>query len=141
MVAGKMMKILLSSEKGSIAVILCLLLPVFISIAGLCIDGELLLYNKAKIGSATKLAAISATAFYTVNEDGSIAINESEGYAAASQVLQDNFAGAQIDSFDVNQNKCTVEAEADVNYIFLRILGINKTTVSESYTAQRNLSP
>jgi Flp pilus assembly protein TadG len=132
------MKKIICSGKGSMAIILCLLFPIIISILGLSIDGGFLLYNKAKLSSSTKFASISATAFYTV-ENGVAKINSLQGGSAAYRVLQYNFQDARIKSFIAINNECTVESEADVTFFFIRIIGIKEKTISESYTAHRDL--
>lgn len=125
-------------EKGSAAVFFCLLLPVILAIAGMCIDGSYLLYKKAELGSATKFAAISATAFYHT-ENGRIIIDSDPAEGAAETTLKKNCTDAWINQFTIQENECTVDSALVVTFFFVRIFGIHDTRINESYSACRRL--
>ena len=126
----------LKNNKGNIIILLCMGLPLLIAIAGMCIDGGLLMYYEAKLMAATKLAAISASSHYTANE-GKVIINGKE--SDADEVLSKNFNGAKIQDsgFILDGNKVTVNTEVKIDFAFMKIFNINNTIIHESYTVTR----
>ena len=131
------MKYKFKNNKGNMLVLVCAALPVFIGIIGVCLDGSLVIYNQTKLMAATKFAALSASSYNTVIEEKTI-INATEDQARSA--LVENFSGATLRSFSINsasKNKCTVIAETDVNFVFMKVFGINSKKISESYTVTR----
>ncbi|MFT8349075.1 TadE/TadG family type IV pilus assembly protein [Clostridium saccharoperbutylacetonicum] len=131
------MKPTLKNNKGNMLVLVCVALPVFIGIAGICLDGSLAIYYQTKLMAATKFAAISASSHnYVVS--GKTVINATQDQAEAA--LKENFGAAKLRSFSINQsskNKCTLVAETEVNFVFVKIFGVNSKKISESYTVTR----
>lgn len=137
------MKLSLNSNKGFIAVLICMMLPVIIALLGICIDGGILLYYDARLMSAAKFAAISATAFYDVTDGKAVlqGVNDSgPAFDAAKNALKMNFIDAQLYKFEINNTKkseCTVKAKVNVDFFFAKIFHVDGTTIEEEYTAER----
>lgn len=132
---------LFRSNKGYTMVFVALMMPVIVAIMGFSIDGGLLLYYKAKLTTATKFAAISATSDYTV-VGGQLQINEADNFARSA--LEANLNDISLVDFDFKvtpskKNECTLKASIEVPFVFMKILKINSTIITESYTAERNL--
>lgn len=131
------MKYNLKNNKGNMLVLVCAALPVLIGIIGVCLDGSLLVYYQTKLMAATKFAAVSASSYNKVIS-GKTIITATEDKAKSA--LIENFSQAKLRSFSINstsKNKCTVIAETDVNFVFMKMFGINSKKLSESYTVTR----
>lgn len=129
------MKYNFKSNNGSILILVSILLPILISAVGICIDGVLVSYYQTRLMVATKLAAVSATSYYTLEGD-SIKINVTND--KVKELLTTNFKDAKLKKLTIDsKNKCTVESEVDVNFVFMKIFGINSKTLFERYTATR----
>lgn len=128
------------NNKGNVLVLLCAGFTTLIGFSGICVDGSMLTYQKSKLMAATKLAAVSSSAHYTV-DNGNITINASE--SDAQYILTKNYNGSTTSndkgkSFEIDGNKVTVRSKANVNFAFVKIFGINSTNIYESYTATRS---
>lgn len=134
------MKVKLREDKGgNILVLVSVLLPVLLACIGMCLDGSLLIYYQSRLMTATKIAAVSASSDYEIDDKGNTKIRASSDFV--KDVLKENFKEAKLRNFTINEsakNKCTVEAEVEVNFTFMKIFNINSKTISESYTAERN---
>ncbi|NLD50602.1 MAG: hypothetical protein GX660_25960 [Clostridiaceae bacterium] len=136
----------LRNENGHTAAFMCISMPLIIAVLGVCIDGSLLLYYKARLMTATKLAAVSATSFYEIENDQLI-IDLLSAEDAALRTLGQNFESAVMTRFEIDsveKNTCTVDAQVEVPFYFLRMLeafgsGITHKTLMESYTASRSI--
>lgn len=131
------MKYILKNKSGNILILVCITLPIFIAMLGMCLDGSLVLYYQTRLMAATKFAAISASANYKVVGDKTI-INATQGQVV--DALKTNFNEANLRSFTINsssKNKCTVVAETNVEFVFMKIFGLKNKTLSESYTVTR----
>lgn len=131
------MKCNLKNNKGNILVLVCAVLPVLIGVVGVCLDGSLVIYYETKLMAATKFAAVSASSNYDIIKEKTV-INATEDQVKTA--LNENFNEAKLRSFSINsasKNKCTVIAETNVNFVFMKIFGINSKTLSESYTVIR----
>jgi Flp pilus assembly protein TadG len=127
-------------KKGYAAILLVLLLPIIIMIMGICIDIGNMVYCEAKLMSAVKFAAISASSNYTVSNNQVIITDEQQDFVQTC--LTKNYEGAMSKTFTVDavkKNQCTVEATAEVKFYFLTIIKINSETIDQSYTVTRNL--
>lgn len=131
------MKHKLKGNKGNVLVVVCVALPVLMGVIGICLDGNLVIYNQTKLMAATKFAAISASSNNKiVNEKTIITATEDQ----ARNALLENYDQAKLRSFTISEtskNKCTVVAETEVNFVFMKIFGINSKKLSESYTVTR----
>ncbi len=137
------LKYFVKSQKGITAILIAVAMPFIISVVGLCVDGGYLLYSKAKLMGATKFAAISATSYYTL-EDDAIVLDYNKCSSAADNMLAINYKGSKRIGFDIDSSDepkkivCTVEAQADVPVFFMKIFGVKSTPIKEGYTAERD---
>lgn len=135
------MRDIVENNKGFVSVFFCISLPLIIAIMGFCIDGSLLLYYDARLMTATKFASISATSYYDIIDD-KLVINATDAEDAAILALDENFEDAKLVNFTVDsdsQNECTVKAEVEVPFFFMKIFGVKAKVISESYTSSRNI--
>ncbi len=138
---------LLRNRNGHSAIFLCIAMPLIIAVLGICIDGSLLLYYKARLMTATKLAAVSATSFYDI-EDEQLAIDYASAEDVALRTLYQNFEDAVMTAFEVDnaqKNSCRVDAQVEVPCYFMSIMEafgfeVAQKTLVESYTARRSIS-
>ena len=129
----------INNNKGYVAIIFCFIMPVIIAILGICIDGSMIFYYQARLMTATKYAAISATTSNT-KEDGNLIIIKDESFV--ERALEKNFDLAQIEGFIIDstqKNKCTLNTKAEIKLFFIPLIMENYKTITihESYTAQR----
>lgn len=128
----------MNRKKGYAAILVCAMLPILIIIMGICIDIGDILYCEAKLMTATKLAAISASSNY-INNKGSLEIVEDDGFTQAC--LSENYAGSRLVNFQIDgdkKNECTIVGSAEVKCYFLNIIGVSSKTIKQSYTITRN---
>jgi uncharacterized membrane protein len=140
------------SNKGFAMAFICAALPIFLAIAGLVIDcGTIMLY-KARLMTAVKFAAISATSNYYEHE-GELLIRDDEDFV--EEALHKNFKDARLTGFYIDpdengeRNVCQVKASAEAPLFFIPLLkeiyedseSIEKEiTISESYIARRSIN-
>ena len=125
------------NNKGNALILVSIILPILIMVIGVCLDGSLVLYSQSKLMAATKFAALSASSHNKVIEDKTI-INATEDEAKSA--LLANYDKAKLKKFTIDEsskNKCTVVAEVKVNFVFMKMFGINSKTINESYTVTR----
>lgn len=126
-----------NNNKGNILILVSIILPVLIMVIGVCLDGGLVMYSQSKLMAATKFAALSASSHNKVIEDKTI-INATESQVKSA--LIENYDKAKLKKFTIDEsskNKCTVVADVEVNFMFMKMFGINSKTISESYTVTR----
>lgn len=125
------------NNKGNILVLFCIILPILLGAIGICLDGSLLVYNQTRLMAATKFAAVSASSYNKVVQ-GKTIINATE--SKVNSALTENFSEARLRNFSINEaskNKCTVIGEVKVNFVFMKMFGVESKTISESYTVTR----
>lgn len=127
------------NNRGYTTVLVCALIPLIIIVLGLCIDGTFIYYSQAKLMTATKYAAISATTLYREENDEIIIIEDRDFIRAC---LKKNYDVAELDNFyidEIDKNKCTLTTKAEIPLYFLPLLLKDKRSIllHESYTAQR----
>lgn len=127
----------IKNNKGNVLVILGFMWMFIIFIVGMCVDGSFVMYYQSRLMAATKIAAVSTSTHYNINKKGKIIINGTDNDAL--EALNANYKDAQLDgSAQIAGNTCTIKTKANVDFIFMKILGINSTTIYESYKATRN---
>jgi len=126
----------LKDNKGNVMILVCIALTTLIAIAGMCLEGGLLIYSKSKLMAATKLAAVSTSSYYVVG-NGDVTITGSQN--DAKNILSVNYAEAKLSDggFKLNGNKVTINTEVKINFVVMKIFNINNATIHESYTATR----
>lgn len=129
----------LLKNNGYTAVIVALTMPVLIAILGICLDGGVLLYFDLKLSTAVKFAAISATSVNMQNGDD-LEITADSSFV--QRVLSKNLNESELADFSIDElakNRCCVAATYEVQFVFIRIIGIDRKVLYESYTAERNI--
>lgn len=136
------------NNKGFVMAFICVALPIFLAMAGLMIDCGSIMFYKARLMTAVKFAAISATSNYEV-VDEQIVLRDNVSFV--EEALHKNFQEANLTNFAIDpdeNNLCTVEANAEVPLFFIPAFkeifedsedGIEKKIIiSESYIARRS---
>lgn len=132
---------MLKDKKGYSTALLTLLLPVIICVLGFAIDGGLAIYRANELSSAVKIAAISTTSIYEVDDSGGYILTAD--FDEVQDILEMNMEGAVLMSLSVDENtsgKCTVEGCYYVDFVFMKMFGIKGKTVTSSFTARRGSS-
>ena len=131
----------LRNKKGYSTALLALLLPVLICVLGFAVDGGLIIYRTNELSSAVKLAAISATSIYEIDDEGEYRLTASAN--DVQELLNTNMDGAVLKLFSIDMEasgRCTVEGSYRVDFVFMKLFGIEGKTVTSSFTARRGRS-
>ena len=131
----------LRNKKGYSTALLALLLPVLICVLGFAIDGGLIIYRTNELSSAVKIAAISATSIYEIDDEGEYRLTASAN--DVQELLNTNMDGAVLKLFSIDMEasgRCTVEGSSHVDFVFMKLFGIEGKTVTSSFTARRGRS-
>lgn len=129
------------NKKGYSTALLALLLPVLICVLGFAVDGGLIIYRTNELSSAVKLAAISATSIYEIDDEGEYRLTASAN--DVQELLNTNMDGAVLKLFSIDMEasgRCTVEGSYHVDFVFMKLFGIEGKTVTSSFTARRGRS-
>ena len=132
---------ILRNKKGYSTALLALLLPVLICVLGFAVDGGLIIYRANELSSAVKIAAISATSIYDIDDEGEYRLTASDN--DVQEILNTNMDGAVLNFFSIDTEitgSCTVEGSYHVDFVFMKIFGIEGKTVTSSFTARRGRS-
>lgn len=133
----------LRRKKGYALIFICILMPIIIAIMGLCVDVGVILYYEARLMSATKFAALSASSNYVVVNKKIMIVEDQQAFV--NNVLTTNFSDAQLVSFKVSgpkkeKYKCTVTTKTEVPLFFVGAIGLQKSKeIKEQYVAERRL--
>ena len=128
-------KKLYRDEKGAAAVLLSVFMLVLLALAGLVLDGGLLMYSRTRLEAAAEAAAMATIKAYDKElweKEGIVEINPIEAENYAKQYLELNLAKAQIEDVRVNplkKNEVIVTAKLEVEMVFMRGFGIEKKVV------------
>lgn len=132
---------ILRNKKGYSTALLALLLPVLICVLGFAVDGGLIIYRANELSSAVKIAAISATSIYDIDDEGEYRLTASDN--DVQEILNTNMDGAVLNYFSIDteiNGSCTVEGSFHVDFVFMKLFGIEGKTVTSSFTARRGRS-
>ncbi|WP_026701270.1 TadE/TadG family type IV pilus assembly protein [Salibacterium aidingense] len=129
------MKDVLKREEGFVAPFVALMIPVFIALCGLLVDGGLLAANHIKLSGAVDAAAHGALDSYDETaweEDDEIELQASEARNLAVHYLHENHPEARIDLFQSDSHSVYVEASAPSPLFFMKIAGFNEVSIEAS---------
>lgn len=128
------------SERGQIAVTLALLIPVLVGLAGLVIDGGLMLisYRRGQITvDAAALAAAAQLDEPAFRDQNIVQLNSGAAYAAALQSAQTNGGGrVAITGVSVGGAEVVVTGQVSAPVLFLRIFGVGQMRFTVSAGAE-----
>lgn len=129
------MKKWFKQEGGYAALLFACLLPALIALAGLIIDGGLVMYSKAKLEAASEAAALSTISAYDQaiwESEGIVVIDEYNATLQAEYYLNTNLPEATLISCKVdlaNPSKVIVVTEVPVEMVFARMFGIEERKI------------
>ncbi len=127
-------------EGGQIAVMLALLIPVLVGLAGLVIDGGLMLINYRRGQITVDAAALAAAAQLdeaAFRDQNVVQLNAGAAYAAALQSAQTNGGGrVAITGVSVAAAQVVVSGQVSAPVLFLRIFGVGQVRFSVSASAE-----
>ncbi len=130
-----MIKKLYQDDRGMVAVITAFFLLVLVALAGLVIDGGLLIYQRIRLEAATEAAAMATVEAYDVaiwEEHGIVELDPYWAEIHARNYLNINLPEAILESCEVNpfkKNQAIVRSKMEVNTVFMRAFGIEKRTI------------
>ncbi len=131
----RLIRLFLKDERGFAALLFAIMMPILIALAGLLIDGGLVMYSKAKLEAASEAAALSTIAAYDeeIWEDyGVVVIDEYTATLYAQYYLALNLPEAYIVFCEVdfiNPSKVTLITEIPVEMVFAKAFGINERKI------------
>lgn len=119
------------SEHGQIATMFALLLPVLVGLAGLVVDGGVLMvqYRRAQVTlDSAALAAATQLDRPGFTADNTIQLDPAEAAALAIQYAHENGQGhVTVTGINVSGTKVTVYGAVASPTVFMRIFGINQS--------------
>lgn len=127
------------SESGNMSVLMAALIVVMLAVCGIIIDTGLVIEGKLKLHSATKAAAQATYEAYDRDKwaDESIVIlDEQIAEEYANMYLHLNLPEATLLSVEVpayQKNKAEVKTKLKVEFIFMKIFGVEDTEVFSSF--------
>jgi Flp pilus assembly protein TadG len=129
-----------TAEHGQIATMFALLLPVLVGLAGLVVDGGVLMvqYRRAQVTlDSAALAAATQLDRPSFTTDNTIQLDPAEAAALAVQYAQENGQGhVTVTGINVSGTKVTVYGAVTSPTIFMRIFGINQVRLRLSARAE-----
>ncbi|MBN6188059.1 pilus assembly protein [Aneurinibacillus sp. BA2021] len=128
----KQIQRLLHEERGIAVVIFAAALPVFILIAGLVIDGGMLIYKKVKLSAAVDAASLAAVNSYNKekwNAEQVVELDDTTVALAAAQYLLANMQDAQLTDARIEERtesaiKVSVAGQVTVPLHFMGIFNM-----------------
>lgn len=144
-------KFLKNTERGQAIVIIAFAMVGLIGMVGLMTDGGLLLIEYGKLKRGIDSASIAAASQFRKNFDGEDLVEAAQGFLILNQSEASNIIvfrcrrdpntgalEATVDGTQHSEDLCTtprrkllrVYAERTVNFGFMRVLGINSSTIS-----------
>lgn len=123
-----------ASERGQIATMLALLLPVLLGLAGLVVDGGILMIQFRRGQVTVDSAALAAAARLdedTFKATNQVTLNAADAYAAALTYGQINGQGhVAITGVQISGAKVRVTGQVTARPLFMRLFGINQVRVT-----------
>lgn len=121
-------------ERGSIIVLVALLLPVLIGFLGLALDAGHIMYHKNMLYESTEAAARSAILkSYDHNiweNENRVVLDYDQAMSAARLLLDLNYDKAQIDDLQIkNDNTIVLSTSVTIEYTFMKIFGFHDKTL------------
>lgn len=132
---------IISSQEGNTTVIMATVIIVLLAVAGIIIDTGLVIEGKLKLHAATKAAAKATIEAYDEviwENEGRVVLNQDEAESYASIYLNYNLAQAQLISVIIpteSPNKAEIKTKLKVEFIFMKIFGIEDCEVGATITA------
>lgn len=131
----------IKDERGFSALLFAVMMPVFLALAGVVLDGGLMMYSKAKLEAATEAAALSTIAAYDEeiwDEYEEVVLDEYIASLYAEYYLQVNLPEATLISCVVDPSdpsQAILTTEITVPTVFARIYGVNEKTLITQATS------
>ncbi|SFP85694.1 TadE/TadG family type IV pilus assembly protein [Salibacterium halotolerans] len=129
------MKHILKREEGFAVPFVAVMLPVFIALCGLLIDGGLMAANYMKLTGAVDAAAHAALDSYDKTaweEDGTIDIQPAGARNLADDYLHANYPEARMEIFESDSTSVYVKASVSSPLFFMKVAGINEVSIEAS---------
>jgi len=127
-------------ERGQIALMLAAVFPVLVALAGLVVDGGLMLVyyriGRVTVDSAAVAAATKMDEDAFRNEGNDVVLQADLACEEAQQYAVFNSRGVVSISCSVEANRATVTGRVEAPTLFLRVFGIRSVPFSLSATAE-----
>lgn len=131
----KILRKLLQDEKGMAAAFIAILMLVLIALAGLILDGGILMSKKLELSSASDASALAVSKAYDKglweNEE-KVEIDPILAEEYVITTLQKNMSSAKLVEINIDpieKNKATIKTKAEVETVFMKAFGIDKRTI------------
>lgn len=129
------------TERGQIAVMLVLLLPILLALAGLVVDGGIMFVNyrlgRVTVDSAALAAATKLDERVFRDVENAVVLDTEEAYQAALDYAEWNGRGrVAITGVNIYGNRVNVYGLVTAPTMFMRVLGVNETVFNLSAEAE-----
>ncbi|HYE67364.1 MAG TPA: hypothetical protein VEA58_02060 [Anaerovoracaceae bacterium] len=127
-----MIKRMLANERGFSTTFFAVMMPLILTVVGLCVDGAFVIYYRISLETTAEAASFSAIDAYdrTIwNSERTVVIREDWAMDIASAVIHENLPDARLIGVEVpedNKETCIVTVEMDVPTFFLNVVGISE---------------
>lgn len=130
-----------TDESGQLAVMLVLLLPILLALAGLVVDGGIMFVNyrlgRVTVDSAALAAATKLDERVFRDVENAVVLDTEEAYQAALHYAEWNGRGrVAITGVNIFGNRVNVYGSVTAPTIFMRVLGVNETVFNLSAEAE-----
>ncbi|MEJ8545781.1 TadE/TadG family type IV pilus assembly protein [Brevibacillus borstelensis] len=130
-------------EKGGALVLFAAFLPILVAIAGLVIDTGVIAYHQAKLSEATDAAAWAGLDSYDRDlwnveppEELRVVLLPGNARSLAASYLAINYPRAELTGVEVSGATIVVKAQAECPFFFMKMFGIQGTTLHASAEAR-----
>ena len=130
-----------TDERGQIAVMLVLLLPILLALAGLVVDGGIMFVHyrlgRVTVDSAALAAATKLDERVFRDVENAVVLDTEEAYQAALAYAEWNGRGrVTITGVNIFGNRVNVYGSVTAPTVFMRVLGVNETVFNLSAEAE-----
>jgi Flp pilus assembly protein TadG len=130
-----------ADERGQIAVMLVLLLPILLALAGLVVDGGIVFVNyrlgRVTVDSAALAAATKLDERVFRDVENAVVLDTEEAYQAALDYAEWNGRGrVAITGVSIFGNRVSVYGSVAAPTMFMRVLGVNDVVFNLSAEAE-----
>ncbi|WBW95953.1 TadE/TadG family type IV pilus assembly protein [Oceanirhabdus sp. W0125-5] len=126
-------------QRGIAAAFFAVMMLIFMALAGVIIDGGLMMVKKIQLTSASEAAILSITKTYDKDlweQEGKVHLDPIMAEENVIKLLQENMREAELIEFkidSVNHNSGWIKTKAECEMVFMQIFGIKKKTIYVNY--------
>lgn len=130
---------LIKDERGIISAFFAIMMLVFMALAGIIIDGGILMLKKIELTSASEAAILSVAKAYNKEiweKENRVEINPLQAEEYVQKLLSDNMKDAKLVDFGTDPLKkdtAWIKTKVKCEFVFMKIFGVNEKTLYVEY--------